>query len=196
MIQIIIDIRDNILIYYIEVNMKKNIIIILLTLLLSSFLISCSSKKKNTVEKYTNIEIDTLQAIILNNYAPDCDEGYKNFCIYDKLGEEQDSFYKRYFLEAFIQSFDKNLKFGIGKTIPVLIVIDLSTGKIIRNFAPKGNDTEYETLDQFPLRIREMLSKRNEQENEYKSNKMHDNLLETAKKYYNIKEDNSIETDE
>jgi len=108
--------------------MNKKIILILIMIMV---MISCSKsvEKKETFVP-GKLDYDEIQKLIISEYA-DKEHPGPFFCVYETLWIEEDSFYIRKYLFAFIEEIDENLNSDYSVTLPFVITVDKEKNKIV-----------------------------------------------------------------
>jgi hypothetical protein len=167
--------------------MNKKIILILIMIML---MISCSKsvEKKETFVP-GKLDYDEIQKLIISEYA-DKEHAGPFFCVYETLWIEEDSFYIRKYLFAFIEQIDKNLNSDYSVTLPFVITVDKEKNKIVRHIAYSDKYIDQEMLQQdFPREIFARVINAGPDEMSYKMEQMHQEILKHARKYYKIPEE-------
>lgn len=169
--------------------LNKILIMVLIGIVFLSVM-SCKKREATPeIVQYIEPKTDSLQNIIIKNYAPSCSEEYKIFATYDKLWEDQDTFYRRVYLEAYVIGIRKDLDTCPARSFPMIIIYDLEKNQMVRHDAPFGKVSMGDVIAQFPLEIRKTILNRSQEEEDEKMGKMYHTAIEMAKSYYQIKDE-------
>lgn len=179
---------------------------ILIVLIISVFMVSsCAHKKedKQVQRKPVDTEYDNIQKLIIENYSPK-EAKDPVFCVYETIWIQEETYYTRRFVYAFIQEIKSDLSVGETISTPVGIVFDKQKNEIIRNFSlldfenSKNGQTDQgmNIYDSFPPEAFNNYDNISTDELSTKIEKMQNEVMNQAKKYYQIKEEKAVTEEE
>jgi len=159
----------------------------LLTISILLLAIACKKAELAIVEQqYNELNYDLVQKYVIENFKKE-EQKEQYFCVYDNIWIEEDSFYIKKYIIAYLEAIDKDLNSEYANTLPLLLVIDKENNKIIRHLLYSTNDSELYSLSKdFPPDILRKMLDSDPMIMMYKNNKMHEEVLIHAREYYNI----------
>ncbi|HPY96458.1 MAG TPA: hypothetical protein PL063_04545 [Candidatus Cloacimonadota bacterium] len=169
--------------------MKKGLFLFLIILIcIANF--SCKKKNASNVnveERTTNdLNYDAVQKLIVQDFAKKNIET-QAFCVYESVWVEEDSFYIRKYINAYLEAINKDMENEYSLLLPLLVVLDKNTNEIVRHVLYSTEETNLEALlNEFPRDILKKMIDHDPDVLNYKLKQMHDELLLQAKYYYNI----------
>jgi len=175
----------------------KKIIFLLLIVILALTQFSCSKKEaknKYKPDKPVDANYDDIQKAVIKQFTPE-GEHYPVFCVYQLFWIKEESFYTRKFVYALIQDFNSDLASNFTYVIPVGLVFDKQKNEYIRVFSYE-DELKSSPENMYDIIPKEALDKYLEianNENKDSFEKMANDVLTQAKKYYNIKDETESE---
>ncbi len=164
----------------------KNVILTILILSLAILSACQKTEIKQKDFKPGDLKYDEIQKLVIAEYTDKTQKG-PFFCLYETLWIEEDSFYTRKFIYAYIEAIDQNLKSDYSITLPIGLTIDKETGKIIRHIAYSKQYANQEAMqNDFPEEIYNQIIDAEPEVIAEKILKMHNEAINHAKKYYNM----------
>jgi len=168
--------------------MKKNIIMIFIFTMV--IILACSKpvEKKETFVP-GKLEYDDIQKLMISEYTKKDQKGHY-FCVYETLWIEEDNFYIRKYIFAYMEQIDEKLNSDYSITLPVVITVDKEKNQIIRHLAYSDKYVDQETLmEEHPREIFSRVINASADELSFKMDEMHREVLTHARKYYKIPEE-------
>jgi len=169
--------------------MKKGLFLFLIIIIC---VVNFSCKKKTTnsvnVEERTikDLNYDAVQKLIIQEYSKK-DVDTQAFCIYESVWIEEDSFYIRKYINAYVDAINEDMESEYSLILPLLVVLDKNTNEVVRHVLYSTDETNLEALlNEFPRDILKKMTDHDPEVLSYKLKQMHDELLLQAKNYYNI----------